>query len=394
MVKLVTGHKKNTFREYKIARVATVPFALLGSRNVLNYLSKKFDLQVICSNGDYLEEIQSVVSKPILNIEIKRSISPIKDILSVWNLYKILRKERFHIVHSNTPKGGLISAIASWLARTPVRCHTFTGQRWTTLKGFKRFLLKSTDRIVCRLNTNLYADSTSQIKFLEENKIPGTRKIMCLGKGGFAGIDLKRFNKTSLLELPKPSWLTDKPNVFRVGFVGRIVKEKGIEILLRAFERLKSKGFDIELILIGPFEPQLDPIDKKWENYINNNDSVIHTGYLSNPEQALVYCNVFCLPSLREGFPMVVLEAACLGIPSVISRIPGSIDTIIEEKTGFSFDLKDSDELVRHLERLYNDKELTKNLGVEAEKYVRDHFADTILQKEFEKEYLRLFSLC
>lgn len=377
-------------KKLKIARVVTVPFALLGSRNVLEAMSNDFDLEVICSKGDYQEEIQEVLQKKIINIDIPRNIHIVRDIKAVLKLAKLFHSKKYTITHSNTPKGGLICSLSSFLVRVPIRCHTFTGQRWATLTGVNRWLLMTADKVVCKLNTNLYADSLSQIEFLEKNKIVSEGKVKCLGMGGFSGIDLSRFSRQKLLNNKKPIWLEKCDNSFVVGYVGRIARDKGIELLLASIKSLTESGFAITLVIIGPQENDLDPIDEEWLKFLDANKNIIRTGFMSNPEEALVHCHLLCLPSYREGFPMVVLEAAALEIPAVVSKIPGNIDTLIEGETGLFFPLEKPSELTKLISDLYNDQKKCLELGRNARKRVENHFSDIYIQNEFRNEYLLL----
>lgn len=374
----------------KVARVATVPFSLLGSRNILEHLANRFNLYVICSKGRYLDDIQSSIKRPIICISIKRSISVFSDLKSVLNLYLYLKKERFHIVHSNTPKGGLICAISSFLARVPIRCHTFTGQRWATMHGYKRLLLKACDKIIFLLNNNLYADSQSQIEFLANNGIVDKDRVTCIGYGGFAGIDFNRFDREKLLSRSTPPWLSSLQGTLKIGFLGRVVREKGIVELISSLERLWAKGMKISLVLIGPFEPELDPLPPRFVELIQNSPMIYHTGYQSHPEKFLVHVDLLCLPSYREGFPMAILESGALKVPSVSSRIVGSVDTIEENTTGLFFDLEDPHSLDLALEKVYKDRKFLINLGENAYKRVKLYHSEEYLQREFELEYIRL----
>lgn len=369
----------------KIARVATVPFSLLGSRNLLKSLSKKMNLTVVCSKGNFQEEIQSCLDKPIEHIKINRKINILSDIMSVFHLYLFFRKEKFSIVHSNTPKGGIVCALASFLARVPIRIHSFTGQRWSTLTGFKRLLLMKIDSLICSLNTHLYADSNSQINFLEKNKIAKVGQVKCLGEGGFAGVDFERFNYEALIKTRKQQ---DK---VIIGFVGRVVREKGIEELLKAFKELKKSFVDIELHLIGPLEQELDPISSDWVDYIEQEDGVKLLGFIEKPEELLIGCDLICLPSYREGFPMVILEAGALRIPALVSNIPGNVDTVVSKETGLIFDLNDHEDLKMKLTSLIENKKLREELGNNAYKRVVEKFSDDTICEIYMSEYNKLY---
>ena len=380
----------------KIARVATVPFALLGSRSILKKLSNQLELQVVCSDGQFLNEIQTMVHKKIHLINLERKISLFKDLKSLWELFLYFRKNKFDIVHSNTPKAGIVCALASFFARVPIRIHTFTGQRWATMKGPKKFILKSCDRIIVLLNTKTYADSDSQIKFLEENKIPLIKPLYCLGKGGFSGVDQNRFNRSEILK--KKIQAKDNPvfsdDGFTIGFVGRIVKEKGIETLLAAHKALKERNLLFRIILIGPMEESLDPISKEWKEYIHSEPSIYLAGFRAHPEELLVECDILCLPSFREGFPMVVIESASIGLPAIVSKIPGNVDTIVENETGLFFEREDVDDLIFQIAKFIEDPNLVKMMGDKAkervDKYFNENYVDNLLISEYKELYTRL----
>jgi glycosyltransferase involved in cell wall biosynthesis len=364
--------EKNNF---KIARVATVPFAFLGSRELLARLDKSSDLTVICSKGDYSKELQDNLSKPLKFISIKREISILSDLVSVYNLYRYFKNERFSIVHSNT------------------RIHTFTGQRWATIGGFKRILMKTIDRLICLLNTDVYADSRGQIDFLCEEGIAKAGKIRLLGKGAFAGVSLDRFQYNELntqegfdLELKR------EDKTLLIGFIGRIVKDKGVEILLECLSKLRKENIDVKLLMIGPTESELDPISEYWTNFLEQNKSFIQmTGFINRPELAMAHCDLLCLPSFREGFPMVVLEAAALGKPAIVSEVPGCIDTIVSDETGLSFSLERPNELGDKILVYYQNRKTLQDHGQAAQARVVEHFSQEAIFSNQLKEYERLY---
>ena len=375
-------------KKMKVARIATVPFALLGSKSLLEFLDKEVDLRVVCSNESFLDDLQEVLTEKIFIVTIKRDISLVSDLSAVFKLFKYFRKEKLDIVHSNTPKAGIIVALAAFLARVPCRCHTFTGQRWDTIKGWKKRLLIFIDKVICILNTDLYADGPSQITKYKDLKISKNLKI--IGNGSFGGINLSRFSKNRLLS-HSPEWLRGRENYFKIAFVGRVVKEKGVEDLLDAFSRLSEKYNKLLLVLIGPKENSLDPIHKRFKEMIEENHNIIELGFCLNPENHLAFCDLLCLPSRREGFPSVVLEAASLGLPAVVSSDPGCLDTIIEGKTGISFSKGKVEELIEAVESLCLDKGLCLKMGENAKINISKNFESSFFHELFLDEYKEIF---
>lgn len=323
----------------RVARVSTVKFAiytqLYAQLEIIE--SAKMDLTVISSEDDSLIGNQYELNEfDFIGVNIPRNISPIRDFLALLRLVKIFRREQFDVVHSTTPKAGLLCAIAGRIAGVKVRMHTFTGQPWATMTGLKRLLLRLCDKIIGYLNTCCYADSISQKKFLIDNGIGTDNQLIVLGKGSLAGVNSTRFNPMLFLDSDKKQLrselnIPEKSQI--ILFVGRITLEKGVSELLEAFESIVSKGLDVYLLLVGPFEPDGKQCLDKISN-VKVNKCIRTVGFTSQPEKYMAISDVLCLPSYREGFGTVVIEAAVMGLPAITTDIYGLSDAVVDGETG------------------------------------------------------------
>ena len=369
----------------KILRICSVPLSLIGYKSFLRdlaqhsdvsmHIATSFDEQVSLLKQDEFYEMQ--------RLEIKREIDPLSDIISILKAIFLINKIRPDITHSNTPKGGLVSAISSFVCRVPVRIHTFTGQRWITLNGFKRKLLMFVDRLIILLSTHVLADSPSQADFL--NSELGIDKVKCLGEGSFGGIDLNKFNSKNVNEKVVRGELGFKDSDFVILYLGRISKDKGIEELIQAFIELNSHN--LKLLLVGPYEKNLDPISEAYEEIISDNTSIKRVDFTDQPEKYFSVCNLFCLPSYREGFGTVILEAAAFSKASLGSDIYGIRDAILHQDTGLLFNPKSVDDLKEKISFVVNNPVEWKSYGENAYKRLLNHFDYKLMSKNYADFY-------
>lgn len=377
----------------KIARVVTVPVAFVHIKAFAHFLKgQNAELTFISSRGMYEDVIKKELGIDIVPIEIRREIHPLKDITSLWNLIIYFRKNNFHIIHSSTPKAGLLVAVAGLFIPGTIRIHTFTGQRWATIKGPLRRLLKLLDKLIILLNRQCYADSPSQVRFLEQEGVAKENQVLCLHKGSYGGIDCNRFNNE---KFPKGkaellNSLSLKSDSIIVLFVGRVNRDKGIEELVKAFLSAREKNSKLEFVIVGPFELEHDAVAPEILALISNTSSIHHLGFKSDPERYFSSADIFCLPSYREGFGTVVLEAAACGLPTIGTKIPGLVDAVVDGETGILVELKNISELETAILNLANDSELRSRLGANARKRAREDFDSEFLARVQWNEYLRL----
>ncbi|MGZ3790553.1 MAG: glycosyltransferase [Bacteriovorax sp.] len=379
-------------KKIKIARVVTVPITFLHILNLLDFLSsdERFELHIICGKDYYLDEFRARYPHVTFHIiEIAREINIIQDFKALAQLMFLYLRENFDIVHSHTPKAGVVSALAAFMARIPIRLHTFTGQVWITLTGAKRFLLIALDRLIGLLNTHNYADSLGQKNILLEYKIGKEKGLSVLHKGSFGGINTERFNPDRLKEQIKALRMELFPqfNGKVLIYLGRLNKEKGLQELSVAFFALKKK-YSLKLLLVGPQESDENQDFIKLVENLKADSDVISINFTSTPEHYLGIADIFCFPSYREGFGTVALEAASMGIPVVASNIYGLSDAVEDGKTGLLFESKNAGDLMLKLESLITDPELSEKLGAQGRERVKKDFAEQILTQKMVEEYL------
>ena len=356
-------------------------------------MARGIELTLVSSPGPDLDTLARGIGARAVGIAMKRQPAPLADLRSLLRLTRFLAWNRFDVVHSSTPKAGLLTAWAGMLARVPVRIHTFTGQPWVELAGWKRRIPRECDRVTARLATHCYADSPSQRDFLIAEGLVAPGKISVIGTGSICGVDLQRFSLTTWggetarqtrRELGIPN------DALVVIFVGRVTKDKGIVELLAAFETMAKGNPAAHLLLVGPFEPERDPLPNETLERLKNHPRVHGLGFSDTPEKYLAAADIFCLPSYREGFPTVVIQAGAMELPAVVTRATGSVDTVVEGVTGLFVPLKNADSLAEALRTLADSKELRQSLGQAARRRVVENFDARVINEAVVAEYFRL----
>lgn len=348
----------------------------------IEYLSKSYDVTVVANTDINLQKEYGVKCKT-KSLVITRGINPLKDIVSIYKLYCFFKKESFDLSLSITPKAGLVSSIASYMADIEIRLHFFTGQVWATQKGFFRFLLKSIDKLIARLNTNCLVDSFSQKKFLVHENVLPIKKAATLLSGSISGVDVDKFiyNPEMKKKLQEEYFINDSDIIFM--FIGRLNKDKGILDLSEAFKKILSKYNNVKLFIIGPDEQN---ILSDLQDFTSNKNVVI-LDYISNPQEILNIADILVLPSYREGFGTIVLEAAAMGIPSIVSNIYGLTDAVVDGKTGLLHEKGNVDDMFKKYEYAINNLYFMQELGINARKRVYKEFRDSQLATEL-KNYI------
>lgn len=385
---------KHDLTGVNVARVATIPFFVIAQlKSQLEILlASGAEVTVIASEDTMAKDIQQHLNIQFTPITIRREIAPFKDLKTLYMLWREYRKSKYTIIHSTTPKAGLLSAIAAFLARSPIRLHTFTGQPWVTMRGHKRSLLRFCDWLIVRLNTQCYADSHSQKSFLVEEKIAKKNDIKVLGKGSLAGVNLQRFNTAAVSESCKDTLRTslqlstERP-VFL--FLGRITEDKGVFELLDATAKLLDEGYDFDVLIVGPFEQFIEQKIRRKAHAISKN-KIQFTGFCDKPQDYLAIANVLCLPSYREGFGTVVIEAAAMGVPTIGTSIYGLSDAIEDGETGLLVKPRSVEDLTDAMRRMIENPELRNTMGAHAKIRAVTHFDSHIIGTLLIDEYRAL----
>ena len=327
----------------KIIRAATVPGSLdTFCKGVLSELKQEYEVVALSSPGEALQRVAEREGVRTIAVPMERHISPVKDLKSLWQMWRVLRRERPDMIHSMTPKAGLMCMVGAWLAGVPVRVHTFTGLVWPTATGLKRRILMATDWLTCACATHIIPEGEGVKNDLLNHHI--TRKpIKVLGHGNVRGIDLTQYNPEAY-----PATGTDS---FTFVFVGRIVRDKGINELVSAFDCLHREYPSTRLVLVGPREDNLDPVAPSTLQRIKAGEGIDAMGRQSDVLPYYADADALVFPSYREGFPNVVIEAGAMGLPSIVTDINGSREIIIDGKNGVIIPPRDEEALYQAMKR-------------------------------------------
>ena len=354
----------------KICFIVSSPMtARVFLKPIVFELSKKYNIHLACNFEDEILKIDGI--SKIHKLPIGRKISLAKDIESLIKTYFFFKKNRFDAIHSVTPKAGLISMIAGFLSKTPIRIHTFTGQVWANKSGIPRQVLKQIDKLISTSSTHILVDGKSQREFLIKNKIIDQSSTV-LGNGSISGISLKRFKQSEVVRKSIRNKLGLNDNDWVFMFLGRITYDKGITDLINAFVAIK-KNYNQKLIIVGPDEENI------MSSVNENEKNIVCLPFTSKPEEVLQACDTFCLPSYREGFGLSVLEASALSKPIICSNIYGLKDTVIENKTGVKHIVKNINSIQEKLIFTLENKDLMKEMGINGRKYVQGKFSEKIV---------------
>ncbi|MFT0714910.1 glycosyltransferase family 4 protein [Flagellimonas lutimaris] len=357
-------------------------------------MSQYFEVVGISSSGDgKLDEVSQQEGIKTHTVEMTRKITPFNDLKALWSLYKIFKQEKPDIVHTHTPKAGTLGMMAAYLAKVPHRLHTIAGLPLMESTGFKRFVLDSVEKITYACATRIYPNSYGLLKFIEEHKYTIPKKLKVIGHGSSNGIDVNYFDPKLYDESFKEDFrksLNIDSNDFVFVFVGRIVKDKGIEELVEAFTRV-NKDFDsIKLILVGGHEKQLDPISSETEKCIDNNDSILAVGWQADVRPFFAISNALAFPSYREGFPNVVMQACTMGIPSIVSDINGCNELIRHNENGIIVPVKNINRLELAMINMLTIK--ISETPKEIRNYMIKNFSREYMHKEILSCYNKLLS--
>jgi len=308
----------------------------------------------------------------VIPLAIERAINPVADLRALFQLIRLFRTHRFDLVHSVTPKAGLLAMLAAKVVGVPFRIHTFTGQVWATRQGFPRLLLKMMDRLLAVSATHLLTDSFTQRQFLIDQGISGSEKLIVLADGSISGVDTDRFMPDSSVRSDMRRQLDICEGDVLLLFLGRLNRDKGVLDLAAAFATVAVNLPRLHLLLVGPDEGGLQMIVKTTcAEYLQR---VHFIDYTDKPESCFAAADIFCLPSYREGFGSVIIEAAACGIPAIGSRIYGISDAIREGETGLLFEAGNTDQLAATIEVMTTDSALRSQLGKTAFERARDDF--------------------
>jgi glycosyltransferase involved in cell wall biosynthesis len=347
-----------------------------------------FEPVLVSAPGERLQHTAQQAGVRALPIPIYREIKPLHDLMSLWKLYRLMRRVRPVIVDVGMPKAGLLGGLAAWLAGVPCRVYTLRGLRLETTTGWKRRLLSLLERVTCACAHRVICVGPSLRDRALKLKLVSAEKAVVLGNGS-CGINIHRFS-AKVCSSPARVLLAERlgipSGVSVIGFVGRFTRDKGIPELVAAFSQLRRNHPSLRLLLVGDFEPG-DPVPRMIRKQIENDANVVRTGFVRDTAPYYGLMDVFVLPTRREGFPTAPLEAQACGVPVVTTRATGAIDSVLDSLTGFLVPVGNSEMLVARINQLLQDADLRNRMGQAGRKWVVQQFRQEIVGQALVEEY-------
>lgn len=368
----------------KLLRITTSSISLdLLLKGQLAFLNNYFEVVGMASGDIRLEIVRQREGIRTIDLNMKREISPLADLISLVQMIRIIKKEKPFIVHTNTPKGSLLGMTAARVCRVPHRIYTVTGLRFETATGGFRKLLIMMERITCRMATKVIPEGDGVIDTLRKEKITHKplRKIL---NGNINGVDMEYFRRTEEV-IRQAEGL--KKDAFTFCFVGRMVKDKGVNELVSAFDQLYKVNPDIHLLMIGPLEQHLDPIEPDIEEMLQKHPAITFSGYQPDIRPFLEASNSLVFPSYREGFPNVVLQAGAMGLASIVTDINGSNEIILEGKNGIIIKPKDKQVLYEAMNYFVQNRDAVAEMAANARPLIESRYDQKMVWEAILEEY-------
>jgi len=356
--------------------------------------SNGFDVKGVSSEGEELREVHENEGIAVEAINMSRKITPFQDLKSLWEMWNFLRKEKPQIVHTHTPKAGIIGMLAARLAGVPHRLHTVAGLPLMEATGIKRKILNFVEKLTYSSATRVYPNSKGLYDFILQNHFTQSNKLKIIANGSSNGINTTFFSPEQVTETERVTLrekLNIQPDDFVFVFVGRIVSDKGINELIKAFSELQAAGnneqIGIKLLLVGGLESYLDPLNPETLAEINQNKDIISVGFQQDVRPFFAISDVLAFPSYREGFPNVVMQAGAMGLPSIVSDINGCNEIIVEGENGLIIPPKNVEKLKEKMLTLARDKNLYIKLKENSRRMIENRYEQSVVWKALLEEY-------
>lgn len=383
----------------KLIRITTVPISLdkllVGQ---LQFMNSYYEVIAISSEKEYLERIGEKEKVKTFHLEMSRKITPVHDFLAVIKLYRFLKIKAPQIVHTHTPKAGIVGMLAAKLAGVPHRLHTVAGLPLLETSGFKRKLLDFVEKLTYGCATKVYPNSYGLLDIITKNEYCPVTKLKVIANGSSNGIDSTYFNPELFSELQNTALkklLNIEPEDFVFVFVGRLVADKGITEMVTAFEALRQAQGDnfalnCKLLLVGDYESDLDPLLPKTLEAIKKDKAIVSVGFQSDVRPYFAIGHALIFPSYREGFPNVVMQAGAMGLPAIVSDINGCNEIIVEGKNGTIIPVKDTAAIIKKMELLMTDENYFKKLKSNAREMILSRYEQKVVWEAILQEYKNL----
>ena len=393
--------------QVKLIRITTIPLSLkVLLRGQLKFMSNHFEVIGISSSDKELEEVKNDEGIAVIPIEMSRKITPVQDIKSLIKTYKYLKKEQPQIVHTHTPKAGIVGMLAAKLAGVPIRLHTVAGLPLMEAVGVKRKVLDFVEKLTYSSATKVYPNSKGLYDFILQNSYTSADKLKVIGEGSSNGIDTNHFSPIQISE-EQTEKLKKELNIqaedFVFVFVGRLVGDKGINELVKAFQKLSNRNQESEtlissskslvsskvpkLLLVGPLESELDPLQDETLKEIEINPAILTVGFQKDVRPYFAISNALVFPSYREGFPNVVMQAGAMELPSIVSNINGCNEIIVEGENGTIIPVKNAEAITVAMQKLLEDKDYYLSLKNNARPMIQSRYEQSVVWNALLDEY-------
>lgn len=378
----------------KLLRITTVPISLnklLGKQ--LTFMNQFYAVTAISADAEELQQVAKRYGVKNHPIEMTREISPLEDLKSLWQFYRLCKKEKPFMVHSHTPKAGVVGMMGARLAGVPHRFHTVAGLPLMEATGLKRTLLNAVEKLTYACATKVYPNSKGLYDFIVAEQFCKPSKLKVLGQGSSNGIDTAYFNRTHFPKDQQQELRTQlgiQPDDYVFIFVGRLVGDKGINELVAAFKNLTStllSDRNRKLLLVGPLETELDPLQPTTLEEIEHNENIISVGYKEDVRPYFALADALVFPSYREGFPNVVLQAGAMELPAIVSNINGCNEIIIEGENGLIIPVKNRTDLQEAMLKLATDQTLYDHLKINARSRIVKNYEQAVVWQAILAEY-------
>jgi capsular polysaccharide biosynthesis glycosyltransferase capM len=371
-----------------------ISFKVLLKGQLRFMASNGFDVKGVSSEGEELKEVRENEGIVMEAINMSRKITPFQDLKSLWEMWNFLRKEKPQIVHTHTPKAGIIGMLAARLAGVPHRLHTVAGLPLMEATGIKRKILNFVEKLTYSSATRVYPNSKGLYDFILQNNFTQSNKLKIIANGSSNGINTAFFSPAQVSEIEKVALrekLNIQPDDFVFVFVGRIVSDKGINELIKAFSQLQTaennEQIGIKLLLVGGLESDLDPLNPETLAEINQNRDIISVGFQQDVRPFFAISDALAFPSYREGFPNVVMQAGAMGLPSIVSDINGCNEIIVEGENGLIIPPKNVEKLKEKMLTLAKDKNLYTKLKENSRRMIENRYEQSVVWKALLEEY-------
>lgn len=379
----------------KLIRITTVPISLKTLlKGQHRFMSQNgFEVIGVSSQGPELLDVQQDEGIPVVALEMTRTISPLKDLKGLWDFYRLCKKEKPIMVHSHTPKAGIIGMLGGKLAGVPIRLHTVAGLPLMEARGIKRKILDFVEKLTYLSATKVYPNSKGLYDFILHHHFTSKDKLKVIANGSSNGIDTTYFSTENISQEQIDQLKVDLgifPDDFVFIFVGRLVGDKGINELVEAFSKFRTPNS--KLLLVGPLESELDPLEEETLKEIDCNPQIISVGFQADVRPYFAVSDALVFPSYREGFPNVVMQAGAMGLPCIVTDINGCNEIIIEGENGLIIPVKNKEAIIEAMQKMKENQALFQKLKQNARSLIQSRYEQSVVWNALLEEYQDLIS--